>query len=841
MSSAYDKLRRILNLEKELNYRDRAVMGGLESFISYWAQESRRENKNGNSSLPDAETVLSALKGYGALNADERRSTIEKLLLQLGTGQIEIPASLATTSITDEIAATDLSTSGVPAPPLEVVSEDKPASPMENATAEPGAGTSLQALRRPSLAIVPEQSSLHSPVTVLRGISTITQERLERMEIRKVRDLLYHFPFRYDDFTHLQRINRLVLGAEVTVVGAIWQVKMSRMSGGRTVTRATVSDGTGSIEVSWFNQPYLERQLTRGTEIVLSGKVSEHLGRLVLVAPEWEPLERELLNTGRLVPVYSLTDGIGMHWLRRLVKNVLDYWVPRLTDPLPEVIIEQLALDRLGEALEQVHFPDNQAALERARHRLCFDEFLLLQLGMLRRRSTRLKQPGRAFVIPQAALDAFTNSLPYTLTGAQCRASQEILNDLTRTVPMSRLLQGEVGSGKTVVAVMAILAAVRNGLQTAIMAPTSILAEQHYRTISTMLAGFRDIRCELLVGSLAQADKERIQEQIATGNVQVAIGTHALIQEQVDFPRLGLIVVDEQHRFGVAQRAMLRAKGTYFEPHLLSMSATPIPRSLALTLYGDLDVSVLDELPPNRQEIITRVRDTSTRERIYTFVADQIKAGRQAFIICPLVEDSENSDTKAAISEQRRLQKQVFPHLSIGLLYGRMPAEEKDEVMAAFKSGRYNILVSTSVVEVGIDIPNATVILVEGAEHFGLAQLHQFRGRVGRGQYKSYCILLSDDPSEESLARLRLLEETQDGFILAQKDLELRGPGDFFGTRQHGLPLFRIASLGDLKVLEMARQAAGAILERDPELQLPENQLLATSMRHFWQSEDLTY
>lgn len=841
MSSAYDKLRRILSLEKELNYRDRAVMGGLESFLVYWAQESRKENLLGNSSLPDVETVLSTLKSYGALKANERRVAIEMLLLQLGTEQGDVSRSRATMRTIDEVSAADLATSSVPAPPLDVVSEDKPASTKDETTTEPVIEAYPQAQKRSTLAVVPERSSLDSPVTVLRGISTITQERLEHLEIRTVRNLLYHFPFRYDDFTQLQRINRLALGTEVTVVGAIWQVKMSRMAGGRTVTRATVSDGTGSIEVSWFNQPYLERQLTRGTEIVLSGKVSEHLGRLVLVAPEWELLERELLNTGRLVPVYSLTEGIGMHWLRRLVKNVLDYWAPRLADPLPEVIIEQYALDRLGEALEQIHFPDSQEALERARQRLCFEEFLLLQLGMLRRRSTRLKQPGRAFVLPQAALDDFTNSLPYTLTGAQYRASQEILNDLTRTVPMSRLLQGEVGSGKTVVAVMAILAAVRNGLQTAIMAPTSILAEQHYRTISTMLAGFRDIRCELLVGSLAQAEKERIQAQIAAGNVHVAIGTHALIQEQVDFPRLGLIVVDEQHRFGVAQRAMLRAKGTYFEPHLLSMSATPIPRSLALTLYGDLDVSVLDELPPNRQEIVTRVRDASTRERIYSFIADQIKAGRQAFIICPLVEDSENSDAKAAISEQQRLQKQVFPHLSIGLLYGRMPPEEKDEVMAAFKSGRYNILVSTSVVEVGIDIPNATVILVEGAEHFGLAQLHQFRGRVGRGQHKSYCILLSDDPSEESLARLRLLEETQDGFMLAQRDLELRGPGDFFGTRQHGLPLFRIASLGDLKVLEMAREVAGAILGRDPELQLPEHQLLADSVRHFWQSEDLTY
>jgi ATP-dependent DNA helicase RecG len=568
--------------------------------------------------------------------------------------------------------------------------------------------------------------------------------------------------------------------------------------------------------------------------------VGEYLGRLVLMSPEWEPLQRELLHTARLVPVYPLTEGVGARWLRRLIKGIVDYWAPRIEDPLPSPILEAAGLEGLGAALSQMHFPGDDGALERARQRLCFDEFLLLQLGILSHRRAWRSQAAQPMQIPEHDVKAFVEQLPFKLTSAQDRAIAGILEDMQRPVPMSRLLQGDVGSGKTVVAVVAMLTAVRNGFQAAAMAPTAILAEQHYLTISRMLQGFPDIKCALLVGSLSASDRQRLHDEIAEGRIQVVIGTHALIQATTDFDQLGLVVVDEQHRFGVGQRTALRAKGTAFQPHLLAMSATPIPRTLALTIYGDLDISVLDELPPNRQRVVTAVRDKSGRERIYAFLEQQVKQGHQAFIICPLIEESDKLDAKAAVPEYEHLKQEVYPHLKVGLLHGRMGAEEKEQVMADFKARCYDILVSTAVVEVGIDVPNATVILVEGAERFGLAQLHQFRGRVGRGEAKSYCILLSDDPSPECLARLQIMEQTHDGFVLAEKDLEMRGPGDFFGERQSGLPMLKVARLGDTAILEKARTQAQRLFESDPELAAPEHQALASSVRRFWTIQDLS-
>ncbi|MHB9034264.1 MAG: ATP-dependent DNA helicase RecG, partial [Anaerolineae bacterium] len=689
--------------------------------------------------------------------------------------------------------------------------------------------------------MVPHSASLESDVTVLRGISTVTRDRLARLGIHRLRDLLYYFPYRFDDYSTTKYINQVAANELVTIIGTVWQTKVHRLNRSRIITRVTVNDGTGSIDATWFNQPYLERQLPAGREIVLSGLVSDYQRRLVLNSPSWEPLERELLNTARLVPVYHLTEGLSVRALRKFIKAVVDHWAERLEEPIPGDLLDKFKLMPVGLAVAQMHFPDDSAKLELARQRVCFGEFLLLQLGMLSRRNERLAQNGPALQIPQSALDAFTSTLPFQLTGAQRRSTGEILGDMAQPRPMSRLLQGEVGSGKTVVAVIAALAAVHNGYQVAVMAPTSILAEQHYRTISQLLNTNPGIRCCLLEGSLNPAEKARVQADIAAGNVHIAIGTHALIQEQVSFAKLGLIVVDEQHRFGVAQRAELRAKGSAAEPHLLAMSATPIPRSLALTVYGDLDVSVLDELPPGRQEIITRVRGSSARQRIYDFIRQEVEAGHQAFIICPLVEGGDDETIKAAVDEQKHLQHHVFQEFNVGLLHGRLEPLAKDQVMLDFKAGRYQVLVATSVVEVGIDIPNATVMLVEGAERFGLAQLHQFRGRVGRGKDKSYCILLTDESSEDVLQRLKILEDSCDGFVIAQKDLELRGPGDFMGFRQHGLPLLQVASLSDLAVLDEARQAAREILADDPLLAKPAHQLLAAKMRELWHTSEITY
>jgi ATP-dependent DNA helicase RecG len=479
--------------------------------------------------------------------------------------------------------------------------------------------------------------------------------------------------------------------------------------------------------------------------------------------------------------------------------------------------------------------------LDRARRRLAFDEFLLIQLGVLRQRAQWRAQPGRSLTIDGRVLEEALASLPFELTGAQRRSLGEILDDMSSSYPMRRLLQGDVGSGKTVVALMAILLTAADGLQAALMAPTEILAEQHYATTTEFLGwlnGGEDTQerfrpsVRLLTGKVSPAERGEIYAEIASGGVQIAIGTHALIEEGVDFADLGLVIIDEQHRFGVAQRAALRQKGHY--PDLLVMSATPIPRTLALTLYGDLDTSLIDELPPGRQEIVTRWQTPVERERAYQFLRSQVSQGRQAFIICPLVEESENIEAKAATTEHQRLQQEVFPDLRLGLLHGRMKPQEKEGVMEQFRQGQLDILVSTPVVEVGIDIPNATVMLVEGADRFGLAQLHQFRGRVGRGKHQSYCLLISEAPTLEGRKRLQAIEGTQDGFKLAEVDLEMRGPGESFGTRQSGLPDLKLGKLADVHLLQAAREEAGLMVAQDPKLESPEHRLLAAQVARFW-------
>jgi len=513
---------------------------------------------------------------------------------------------------------------------------------------------------------------------------------------------------------------------------------------------------------------------------------------------------------------------------------VVSYWAPRVPDPLPDVVIESAKLEPLSEALFQAHFPDSQENINAARQRLAFDELFLLQLAVLQQKQVWQGQTAQRFEAPRDWLDAQIARLPYQLTNAQKRALADLLKDLNSGRPMNRLLQGDVGSGKTVVAALCMSTVTRTGAQAALMAPTSILAEQHYASLQALLVGEGNLHpgeLRLIIGSTPEAEKREIREGLQSGRIKVVVGTHTLIEDPILFSQLELVVIDEQHRFGVGQRAALRAKGT--NPHLLVMTATPIPRSLSLTVYGDLDLSLIDEMPPGRQEVATYLLLPRERERAYKLIRREVEAGRQAFIIYPLIEESESSEAKAAVDEQKRLKKEVFPNLKVELLHGRLNAEEKDKAMAAFRDGKAQVMVSTTVIEVGVDIPNAAVMLIEGANRFGLAQLHQLRGRVGRGAEKSYCILIPDHKNTAENERLQALLETNDGFILAEKDLEQRGPGQFLGRQQSGFLDFRLASLSDARLIDKARRHAEQLLAADPTLRQPEHRALAAAVKTY--------
>ena len=625
----------------------------------------------------------------------------------------------------------------------------------------------------------------------------------------------------------------------MTVIGTVEKIDMREVRSGRMkLTEVLVSDGTGSLRITWFNQPWIANRLKPGQPIVLSGKIDQYLGRLTMSNPEWEPVEQRQLHTNRIVPVYPLTSGISGKWLRRVIHSVVQRLASRVPDPLPETLRNSANLMPLGQALTQVHFPDNWEMLHQAQHRLAFDEMFMLQLGVLRQKREWEAVEGLPLAVELEWTESFLKSLPYELTAAQKRSLEDIGSDLASKTPMNRLLQGDVGSGKTVVAAAAIGMTAANQSQSAFMAPTSILADQHYRTLLELLPSAADIPTEairLLIGATPESEKDEIRSSLRNGEIKVIVGTHALIEDPIEFQRLGLVIIDEQHRFGVEQRAILRDKGD--NPNLLVMTATPIPRSLALTVYGDLDLSVLDEMPPGRQPIDTRVLLPRERSRAHNFIRGQLDQGQQTFVIYPLVEGSEKVQTKAAVDEQKILQEKVFPEYSVGLLHGRLKQDKKEETMDKFRSGEIDVLVSTSVVEVGVDIPNATVMLIEGANHFGLAQLHQFRGRVGRGETQSYCLLIPDQEADSDNQRLSAMQSTNDGFKLAEMDLDQRGPGDFLGKRQSGFAELKTAQLTDVKLIEKARQEAHRLFEIDPELTQPDHSLLAEELERLWTME----
>ena len=844
-----DKLIGILAHEAK-SLQDRAMIGGLGRFADTWLIEASPHY--GADVSPWVREVADRLRAYSTLETeDDRRLAVAGLRELVATGPVPptappanevaesapggVGASQSVTAPETRPVATNREDLRIPGHGGSADASGEP-DPSEASPAEPRADYHDSASGLPADA--EESAGLGSPITVLRGVGPRQARRLNCLGLATIRDMLYYFPRRYDDFSKLSTIRRLELGDEVTVIARVQTTNLWQSPKGVAMFRATLSDGTGSVGVTWFNQPYLDGVIQAGQQLVVSGKVDEYLGRLCFKSPEWETLEQELLHTARIVPVYALTEGVRAKWLRRLMKRTADYWSKRLPDHLPVSIRDEANIVDLEMAITQVHFPESLDSLQRARHRLAFDELFVLQIGLFRQRHEWRSTCARPVAIDQAAVQAFLTTLPYELTGAQKKSLREILEDMATPVPMNRLLQGDVGSGKTVVAAAAIAAAVGAGGQAAIMAPTEILAEQHCDTLSRLFQA-RDEAAPticLLTSSIRGEDRDRVYAGIADGSMDVVVGTHALIEAGVQFADLRLVVVDEQHRFGVEQRAALRQKG--FHPHLLAMTATPIPRSLELTVWGHLDVSTIDELPSGRKPIETRIVPPAERERAYKYVHSQVSQGRQAFVICPLVEESDRIDAKAAVAEHERLQQDIFPDLRLGLLHGRMGSGEKEAAMAGFVAGDYDILVATSVIEVGIDVPNASVMIIEGAERFGLAQLHQFRGRVGRGPHRSSCLLLSDVSSGPGQARIAVMESTHDGFELAQKDLEMRGPGEFLGTRQSGLPPLKLAALTDMRLVEEVRDLARDFYATDPDLSDLENRLLARRVAQMWEWEE---
>ena len=710
---------------------------------------------------------------------------------------------------------------------------------------------------------ISQPAELNASVTVLNGIGPHHAQTLENLGICELRDILYYVPRRYDDYTELKPINRLHFGDEVTVIGTISSINQRRTGERKKIlVEAIISDGTAALRLIWFNQPWIIKRLHNGQQYAVSGKINQYLGRLVLHNPEPEPLDQQILISKRIVPVYPLSGQITQRWVRKMINQVVPYWSPRMVDYLPKHIRQSASLIDLPTAIAQLHFPDSWSRLKTARIRLAFDEIFLLQLGVIQQKQAWQQRTANVYTVSDEWLETQQSGLPYELTTAQKKSIQDARQDLASGHPMNRLLQGDVGSGKTVVAAIIAAMVIQNNSQVAIMAPTSILAEQHATTFRRILADqphqgdaptidqfspvdsisqvestspspiITENEIRLLIGSTPESEKQEIRQLLAEGKVKLLIGTHALLEDPVQFRNLDLVIIDEQHRFGVEQRALLRAKGN--NPHLMVMTATPIPRSLALSIYGDLDLSIIDEMPPGRKTINTFIINPLDRERAYNLIKSQIDEGFQAFIIYPLVEESEKSQALAAVESYQHLQENIFPNQKLGLLHGRLKADEKEEVMNKFRAGEFNVLVSTSVVEVGVDIPNATVMLVEGANRFGLAQLHQFRGRVGRRADKSYCILIPETTEATENERLKVMIETNDGFVLAEHDLEQRGPGEFLGIRQAGFAPLKFASLTDHSIIDTARRCALSIIEQDPLLLHPENQLLATEVDRFW-------
>ena len=814
-------LQSMLALEDKLGYEDRAVAGGLDTFLRNVLNDGEQAQffKRIVAELPQA--------GYASLTPVERRKWAADVRAALRPGapakRRQIPTSQPKTTQNTDI--------------IETIPDNS----RQNLTSK----RTKSSRRRPAVTF-DDENPLARDVSVLGRIVPVSRKALTSLGIKTVYDLLWYFPASYRDRREVVAIADLLEGKDQTVVGEIVSKTVRYLNTGRRATDLVVRDGSGSLSVWLWGQRYLDR----GTRVCLTGRVAPRGRRLQMHSPDLEELDRQYddaAHVGRIVPIYPVSKGLPNRTIRRLAHAAVRDYLPLLAESLPPQIVSEQGFPSEAEALRVIHFPDRLEDVEVAKERIAFQELLSIQLAVLsRKREARLRADAPPIPMPGDYLDKFLGALPFQLTTAQQRVLTEIRSDMFRREPMARLLQGDVGSGKTVVAAAAMLAAVRAGHQTALMAPTEVLASQHYETFQRLFAGSevsgddqlwhnfslapalgRPVRMALLTGSVRAARKRQIHQEMESGMLDLVVGTHALIQESANFNDLGLTVVDEQHRFGVLQRDALRSKGR--SPHLLVMTATPIPRTLALTVYGELDSSVIDELPPGRQRVRTQIVEPSQREEIvYARIREEARLGRQTFVICPLVEESDKLEAEAATEQYEFLRTGPLRELAprIRLLHGRMSAEEKRSVMADLSNGDADVLVSTIVVEVGVDLPRATVMAIEGAERFGLAQLHQLRGRVGRSDLPSVCYLISDTDVEQSQRRLDLMVQTSNGFELAEEDLEMRGPGEYFGTRQSGLPELRVAKLTDHQTLNLARNWANRILDDDPNLRAPEHRLL---------------
>lgn len=670
-----------------------------------------------------------------------------------------------------------------------------------------------------------EPRLINLPVEKISKIGKVWASRLKRLGIKTIEDLLYHLPFRYDDLSKISKISQAKIGEMITIRARIEFIENKRTPRKRMIiTSALVSDETGQLPVVWFNQPFLTQVLKPGDIVYLSGRLEYGPDNLQLTNPTYEKFKEKIspLHTARLVPIYPLTTSLTQKQMRFFIKLALNY-LPYVKDFLPYKIKKERKLINLPLALKQIHFPDSYDKLKQARYRLKFDELFLFQLKTLKAKVILKKSLAYKVPFNEKLTKKFVQNLPFNLTQAQRKAAFKILKDLEKRTPMNRLLVGDVGSGKTIVAAIAMLNVSASNFQSVLMAPTEILAFQHFKNLSSLFKKF-NIEIGLLTRSRCIISKgeclrRSLLNKIQEGKILITIGTHALIQQKVSFKKLALAIVDEQHRFGVEQRKILKEKGgEKIYPHFLSMTATPIPRSLALTLYGDLDLTIIDELPPGRKKVITQIIPPFKRKETYNFIRDQIKKGRQAFVVCPLIDPSDKLGVTSVNQEYEKLSQNIFPEFKIAFLHGRLSSKEKEKIMTEFSQGKTDILVATPVVEVGIDVPQATLMIIEGAERFGLAQLHQFRGRVRRSKYQAYCFLFTENPTSQSLKRLRALIESDDGFALAEKDLSFRGPGELYGRMQHGFPEFKIATLFDHKIIKEARESVVELLNKDPDL-----------------------